>query len=256
MPDGFEHLGPYNLVTFKSHQEALDSLALQELIGHGVNYRKQISPPKQELLPESDFRLYAVCVRRPRGLGRNGTLRRVRPGVYDAVWPGVRTIRVIVVHLLPLEERNAILHLFSAKSEPFLYAKDHYRPHSPEPSGLLRQLFLAYKEDPAMAVLIDDFLQEAFDELITQPPNKKRALQVMTPRGAVGGAASRKAFGGTISRGAAGGTVSRAAVGRAVSQGPIDRADARRDADRTRRHSAPAGGRHAVADVGLIVPTK
>src|SRR5437588_321093 len=65
MPDGFDNLGTYNLVTFKSHQEALDFWAVWEVIGHCVNYRKQFSPSLNDLLPASEFRLYAVCVREP-----------------------------------------------------------------------------------------------------------------------------------------------------------------------------------------------
>src|SRR5947209_20601518 len=44
LPDGFEELAPYNLVSFKSYQEALDGWALSELIGHYVNCRNQLSP--------------------------------------------------------------------------------------------------------------------------------------------------------------------------------------------------------------------
>src|SRR5436309_1542357 len=65
LPDGFEHLAAPNLVTFKSFQEALDGWALNELVGHYVNYRKQVSPSMQDLLPETDFRLFAVSVRFP-----------------------------------------------------------------------------------------------------------------------------------------------------------------------------------------------
>src|SRR5258708_2371521 len=61
LPDGFEELAPHNLVTFKSHQETLDAWALCELVGHFVNYRKQCSPSFHDLLPEADFRLFAVC---------------------------------------------------------------------------------------------------------------------------------------------------------------------------------------------------
>src|SRR5438034_7330767 len=68
LPDGFEDLAAHNLVTFKSHQEALDCWALWELIGHYVNYRKQSSPSLQNLLPESDYRLFAVCSRFPQQL--------------------------------------------------------------------------------------------------------------------------------------------------------------------------------------------
>ncbi len=41
LPDGFEDMGDHNLLTFKSHHQALDAWALWELIGHFVNYGKQ-----------------------------------------------------------------------------------------------------------------------------------------------------------------------------------------------------------------------
>src|SRR5258707_2204020 len=63
LPDGFEDLAPHNLLTFKSHQEALDFWTLLELVGHFVNYRKQSSPSLQQLLPMSDYRLFSVYTR-------------------------------------------------------------------------------------------------------------------------------------------------------------------------------------------------
>src|ERR1700689_2926032 len=50
LPDGFDPLAAHNLVTFKSLQEPLDGWALNELVGHYVNYRKQTSPSMRELL--------------------------------------------------------------------------------------------------------------------------------------------------------------------------------------------------------------
>src|SRR5262245_17598317 len=80
--DGFEGLAGHNLLTFKSHQEALDPWALWELVGHFVNYRKQASPSLHDLLPESDFRLFAVCARFPNNLAQQVTLTPLRAGVY------------------------------------------------------------------------------------------------------------------------------------------------------------------------------
>src|SRR5208282_146040 len=68
LPDGFGELAPRNLLTFKSYWEPLDDWALKELTGHYVNYRKQVSPSLESLLPEEDFRLYAVCSRSPHKL--------------------------------------------------------------------------------------------------------------------------------------------------------------------------------------------
>jgi hypothetical protein len=79
LPDGFDDLVAHNLITFKSHQEALDRWALLELIGHYVNYRKQSSPSLHELLMEDQYRLYAVCARyrtRAQGLEHQREKRR------------------------------------------------------------------------------------------------------------------------------------------------------------------------------------
>ena len=65
LPDGFDDLADHNLLTFKSHHEALSDWSLKELTGHYVNYRKQASPGFDRLLPEDRFRLYALCARRP-----------------------------------------------------------------------------------------------------------------------------------------------------------------------------------------------
>src|SRR5262249_18319617 len=81
LPDGLEDLAAHNLITFKSHQEALDDWALKELTGHYVNYRKQVSPSLQRLLPEEEFRLYAVCARFPHNLAGQAAWRGVPPGI-------------------------------------------------------------------------------------------------------------------------------------------------------------------------------
>ena len=74
LPDGLDDLAAHNLITFKSHREALDAWAMKELIGHYVAYRKLISPSPSRLLPEDHFRLYAVCAPLPPQLGGAGTM--------------------------------------------------------------------------------------------------------------------------------------------------------------------------------------
>jgi hypothetical protein len=81
LPDGFEELAAHNLVTFKSNQEALDDWALAELVGHYVNDRKQCSPSLDDLVPENDFRLFAVCARFPQNLAGQVALTPLGPGV-------------------------------------------------------------------------------------------------------------------------------------------------------------------------------
>src|SRR6266702_4636261 len=83
LPDGLDDPVDHNLLTFKSHHEALDDWTLKELTGHFVGYRKLVSPAKGPLLPESQFRLYAVCSRYPHNLANELALEAVRPGVYE-----------------------------------------------------------------------------------------------------------------------------------------------------------------------------
>src|SRR4051812_40615145 len=61
LPDGLNELAEHNLITFKSHREALDDWAVRELVGHYVAYRKLVSPSPSDLLPEDRFRLYGFC---------------------------------------------------------------------------------------------------------------------------------------------------------------------------------------------------
>jgi hypothetical protein len=173
LPDGFEGLSAHNLLTFKSHQEALDGWALCELVGHYVNYRKQASPSLEALLPETDFRLFAVCVRNPHNLAQQAALTLIREGVYE-VRAITLPIRVIVVHQLPQQEHNAMLHLFSARPELLRYGKEHYRPHSQETSSLLYKLFQAYSEEPDMPDKLKEFVRQTIDEILEKLPPEER----------------------------------------------------------------------------------
>jgi hypothetical protein len=174
LPDGFEDLAPHNLISFKSYQEALDGWDLNELVGHYVNYRKQASPSMQELLPESDFRLFAVTVRFPQTLAREAELMPVQPGVWQ-VRHFTGTIRLVVVHELPQEEHNALLHLFSARTDLVQYGTAHYRLRSEETSTILLQLFRRYRlEAKLMPDVLEQFAKETIAELLKEMPPEER----------------------------------------------------------------------------------
>jgi hypothetical protein len=68
LPDGLDNLTAHNLLSYKSLHEPLDGWAIKELIGHYVNYRKQVSPSLNQLLPESQFQLYGISTRFPKKL--------------------------------------------------------------------------------------------------------------------------------------------------------------------------------------------
>ena len=94
LPDGLDDLVAHNLITFKSYQEPLNDWTLKELTGHYVNYRKQVSP-RGSLLPEDQFRLYAVCARQPRDLLATVDTELLQPGVYTCR-RGSDAIRIVV----------------------------------------------------------------------------------------------------------------------------------------------------------------
>ena len=183
LPDGLNGLRPHNLVTFKSHREALDSWAMKELIGHSVAYRKLVSPAPSELLPEDQFGLYAICARFPQQLSGQVPWQPAQPGVYDCVW-GTDTIRVVVAGELPREPHNSPLHLFSAAPELVEFGRSAYRRQSEQTSLLLGQLFKKFWEEGlAVSYTMDDFIHDYIKEhfpLLT-PQEQRDALKVSLP---------------------------------------------------------------------------
>jgi hypothetical protein len=174
LPDGFDPLAPHNLLTFKSFQESLDDWALKELTGHYVNYRKQVSPSTNTLLPETDFRLYAVCSRHPQKLAAHVDWRTVQAGVYDCR-RGSDVIRVIVAHELARSENNALLHLLSASPDQVSYGVVHYRQRSADTSTVINQLFEGYaQEGLAMPYTMSDFRRDYVKEHLKDLTPKER----------------------------------------------------------------------------------
>jgi hypothetical protein len=182
-PDGFEDLAGYNLVTFKSYQEKLSAWTLKELLGHYVNLRKQVSPSMNEddLLPEEEFRLYAVTARFPQQLAsRNVMLQLISEGVYE-VQVLTSRIRLIVANQLPQQEHNAMLHLFSARTDLQAYGVQHYHVRSPETSTLLVQFFQRFRQEGLiMPDILEELYQETMDRLAREMPIEKR-FEGLTP---------------------------------------------------------------------------
>jgi hypothetical protein len=184
LPDGLEGLRTHNLITFKSHREALDAWAMLELIGHYVAYRKLVSESTSDLLPESDFGLYAVAARFPQALARQVPWREVQAGVYDCEW-GTVTVRVVVVGQLAKRVRNAPLHLFSASPEVFGFGGQTYRRHSDRTSGLIESLFDRFQgEGVAMPFTWEDFDLMYFNQFFPKLTAKERAdvIQALPPK--------------------------------------------------------------------------
>ncbi len=174
LPDGLDDLADHNLLTYKSHQEALDDWALKELTGHYVNYRKQLSPRRQPLLPESAFRLYAVCARYPHNLAGQVPFAELRRGVYECR-RGTDVIRVVVTRELPKEKYNAPLHLFTAVPELVQFGQEHYQQRSSETNTLLRRLYTRYqKEGFPMPYTMEDFRRDYVKENLEELTPEER----------------------------------------------------------------------------------
>jgi hypothetical protein len=184
LPDGLDDLATHNLITFKSHQESLTDWALKELTGDYVAYRKLLSEGDDPLLPESEFKLYAVCSRYPHNLANEVPWQQVREGVYNCR-RGTDVIQVVVVGQLPQTDNNAPLHLFSAAAAQVQFGASHYRRHSPDTSSLLNQLFQGYRaEGITMPYTMEDFRKDYakahFKDLT--PEEQQEVLQSLSPQ--------------------------------------------------------------------------
>ncbi len=187
-----------NVLTYKSLHEPLDAWALEELIGHYVNYRKLVSctvetanrAPRpgshEDLLPAQDFQLYAVATRTPRklfaALPRQAWRGTVWPGVYDLDW-GVRSIRLIVLTEVAKHPRNAPWERFSTELARLRHGLAHYQPRSNAAGELLYRLYLVYRlELPEMSYTVEEFIRETHREVIAHlTPEERRAIVAEMP---------------------------------------------------------------------------
>jgi hypothetical protein len=128
----------------------------------------------QNLLPEEDFRRFAVCVRFPDNLARQTELHPIQEGVYEVPHFADR-IRIVVVHELPCQEHNAMLLLFSAKQDLIEYGARHYQPHSPETSTLLLHLIAHYRQEGIpMPETLEEFGKRIRAEMLEDMPPQER----------------------------------------------------------------------------------
>jgi hypothetical protein len=161
LPDGLEPLAKYNLLTYKSWRQPLTEWALDELIGHYVSYRKLISPSVDQLLPSSDFELYAISTRYPQQLAQQVTLQSLTlPGVYQVTW-GSKRVRLLVLNQIATLPKNALWLLFSGHAEQVRFGGQHYQFDWQITSAVLNQLFEYYQlEGITMSYTAEDFIKD------------------------------------------------------------------------------------------------
>lgn len=167
LPDGFGPLCDHNLLTYKSLHEPLDGWAMKELVGHSVNYRKQVSPSLDDLLPEESFRLFAIATRFPEKLAAKVKLREQSEGVYDVDW-GTDTIRVLVLNQVPAADRNTILNLFSAEPKRIISGANQFSRDPHELSSVLKELLKKYRGDPNMPETLAELIRDSQNRVIAE----------------------------------------------------------------------------------------
>lgn len=160
LPDGLDNLAEHNLLSYKSFQEPLDDWTLDELLGHFVNYRKQVSSARSALLSKNAFRLYGVSTRFPQKLADQVALTQRQAGVYEVRW-GTTQLRVIVLREVLQAERNALWLLFSGLREQVAYGATQYQTQATDRSTILNQLFEKYQlEGLNMPYTMEDFRRD------------------------------------------------------------------------------------------------
>jgi len=155
--DGFDNLASHNLLSYKSKGEALNFWAIEELIGHYVNYRKVIG---RRIVKGEDIRLYAVSTRYPVKLLSGVSTKKVIQGVYE-IQILSRKIRIIVLSRLSLAQRNAVLAFFSFDPESVRFALENYKWHKNDGSTVINQLLEKYSlEGIAMPYTMEQFQKD------------------------------------------------------------------------------------------------
>ena len=183
LPDGLETMTRYNLLTFKSKEEALNRWAMDELMGHFVNFRKMISPEKRPL-PYDLFSLYGVTMRFPMNLDAGKDLKQIKRGVYEVQW-GLTLVRILVLREMPEEARNAIWQLFSGDPNKVSFGQANFRWKQKDTSTIVRQLYDWYDkvEGLNMPYTMQDYRRDTAQEILTSvtPAEQIEILEILTP---------------------------------------------------------------------------
>ncbi len=172
--DGLEALCAHNLLTYKSLHESLDAWAIEELIGHYVNYRKAFAP---DVAAEA-FGLYAVSTRHPRRLFARVPPTEAKPGVYQLAVIG-RRVTVIVPREVERAPRNALWELFSAEAERVAEGAREFHWQGADHLPILNELYQHYRDAGlSMSYTFDDFRRDVARKMLPEllPEERLRGL--------------------------------------------------------------------------------
>ena len=137
---GFDSLSRHNLLSYKSIHQTLNAWALEELIGHYVNYKKILD---QKNIKDKDIQLYAISTRFPGKLFSQIPAKELDQGVWE-VKVLSRNIRILVLSRLTREKRNAVLAFFSFDEDKVQFALDNYTWQRKDVSTVINQLLEKY----------------------------------------------------------------------------------------------------------------
>ena len=147
LPDGFEDLSKYNLITYKSLRQPLDSWSLDELICYYVLYRKLVSPSLDNLMPTDQFRLFGISTRYPQNLSQIEHLEYVKNGIYRLI-RGEFEISILVLSRMPLNQRDAIWNMFATKQKQIQFGLENSRWKSNDfKQSVINILFQKYQSE-------------------------------------------------------------------------------------------------------------
>ena len=160
-PDGLENMSRYNLISYKFLHEYFDLWSLFELLGHYVNYRKQISPSMDNLIGVDNFKLYGITTLMPTKLMDIFSFQTIGQDIFELKWEEI-CIRLIVLSMIPKGPYNDLWRLFSAKSEVVEEVLIHYTENKHKDyNQLMQRLYEFYlKEELPMSYTREQFEEE------------------------------------------------------------------------------------------------
>jgi hypothetical protein len=177
---GLENLSKYNLITYKSLRQPLDSWTLDELTSYYVLFRKMISPDQKRLISEQKFKLYGISTRFPEKLNKQEPFEYKSPGVYE-IKRGTNEIEILVICEMPREQRTALWQIFSTKPEMIEYGLSEYKwKREDYRKAVINELAMKYKEEGIkMSYTEQDFFRDvALDTVgFLTPEERLRGLR-------------------------------------------------------------------------------
>jgi len=167
-PDGLENLAKYNLITYKSLWEPLDSWTIDELISYYVLLRKVTSLESKNLIPVSEFNLIGIATRFPQKLNNFENLEYIKEGVYN-IFRGENVITIIVTSQTPKTLKNTIWQMFSGIPEQIIFGLKNYNWKRKDYKYIVSgQLHQKYKSKGLiMPYTEQDFFRDSFNYFIS-----------------------------------------------------------------------------------------